>query len=147
MLASLLGVLISVPPLSPGEEHATFHLPPGFRVDLVASEPAVVDPVALAFDAAGRLYVAEMPGYPNGGVGTGEPIQKRRIKRLEGRDGDGVFESSIVFADGLRFPTAVFPWRDGVLVGDAPDLLFLGDADGDGRAEIRKRLYTGFGNR
>jgi putative membrane-bound dehydrogenase-like protein len=147
MFLSLLGLLVAVPPLSPTEERATFRLPSGIRIDLVASEPEVVDPVAMAFDASGRLYVAEMPGYPNGGLGTGEPTRKGRIKRLEDRDGDGVFETSIVFADDLRFPTGVFPWRDGVLVGDAPNLLFVGDSDGDGHAEIRKRLYTGFGNR
>jgi len=146
MLASLAAVILAVPPLSPSEERATFRLPAGFRIDLVACEPDIVDPVALAFDAAGRLYVAEMPGYPNAGVGTGEPTLKGRIRRLEDRDGDGVFETSQIFADGLRFPTGVCPWRDGVLVGDAPDLLYLGDTDGDGRADVRRRLYTGFGN-
>jgi putative membrane-bound dehydrogenase-like protein len=147
MLASIAAVLFAAPPLSPRDEQATFRLPPGFRIDLVAAEPDVVDPVAMAFDADGRLLVLEMPGYPNGGLGTGEPTRKGRVRRLEDRDGDGRFETSIVFVDGLRFPTGVCPWRNGVLVGDAPDLLFFGDADGDGRAEIRRPLYTGFGNR
>src|SRR5436305_5397875 len=84
-------------PLSPREELATFRVPKGFRVELVASEPDVVDPVAMAFDENGRLFVCEMRGYPNGGVGTGE-IASGRIKVLEDADGDGVFERSAVYA-------------------------------------------------
>jgi putative membrane-bound dehydrogenase-like protein len=147
MIAYLLAACLAAPPLSPTEAKAAFKLPPGFRIDCVAAEPDVIDPVAMSFDADGRLYVAEMPGYPNGGIGTGEPNAKGRIRRLEDRDGDGLFETSIVFADGLRFPTGVCAWRNGVLVGDAPDLLFIGDSDGDGKADVRRTLYTGFGNR
>ena len=65
-------------PLSPREELATFRLPRGFRVELVASEPNVIDPVAIAFDEDGRLFVAEMRGYPNGGVGTGQIATGRK---------------------------------------------------------------------
>ena len=68
-------------PLSPGKERRTFQLPPGFRAELVASEPDVVDPVALCFDEKGRLFVAEMPGYPNGGVGTGRIASGRTTRR------------------------------------------------------------------
>jgi putative membrane-bound dehydrogenase-like protein len=131
-------------PLSPREELATFRVPKGFRVELVASEPDVVDPVAMAFDEDGRLYVAEMRGYPNGGVATGN-ISSGRIKLLEDRDGDGVYEHSTVFADGLRFPTSVMPWKGGVLVANAPDLLSFEDTDGDGKADRQRVLYTGFG--
>src|SRR5262249_26403329 len=131
-------------PLSPREELATFHVPKGFRVELVASEPDVVDPVAMAFDEDGRLYVAEMRGYPNGGVATGN-ITSGRIKLLEDRDGDGVYEHSTLFAEGLRFPTSVMPWKGGVLVANAPDLLYLEDTDGDGKADKKRVLYTGFG--
>src|SRR5438552_424225 len=73
-------------PLSPHEEMATFKLPQGFRAELVACEPDVVDPVAIAFDESGRLYVAEMRGYPNAGIGKGN-ISSGRIKLLEDRDG------------------------------------------------------------
>src|SRR5262249_25967482 len=66
-------------PLSPKQEQRTFHLPVGFRMELVACEPNVIDPVAIGFDEEGRMYVAEMPGYPNGGVGTGN-IQSGKIK-------------------------------------------------------------------
>src|SRR5688572_7031780 len=73
-------------PLTPREEQATFRLPKGLTIELVASEPDVVDPVAMAFDEKGRLFVAEMRGYPNGGVGTGQ-ITSGRIRLLEDRDG------------------------------------------------------------
>src|SRR6516225_3260355 len=99
-----------VGPLSPREELATFRVPKGFRVELVAAEPQVVDPVAMAFDEDGRIFVTEMRGYPNAGVATGT-ISSGKIKMLEDRDGDGVYETATVFADGLRFPTAVMPWK------------------------------------
>jgi putative membrane-bound dehydrogenase-like protein len=130
-------------PLSPRDELATFHLPPGFRAELVASEPAVIDPVAMAFDESGRIYVAEMRGYPNGGVATGT-ITSGRVVLLEDRDGDGYYEHSTVFADNLRLPSSVMPWKGGLLVANAPDILYLEDTDGDGRADRRRTLYTGF---
>ena len=68
-------------PLSPREEQATFRVLKGFRVELVAHEPTVVDPVTMAFDEDGRLFVAEMIGYPNEGVATGK-ISSGRIKLL-----------------------------------------------------------------
>jgi putative membrane-bound dehydrogenase-like protein len=131
-------------PLSPREELATFRLPKGLRAELVACEPDVVDPVAIAFDEEGRLYVAEMRGYPNGGIGKGQ-ISSGKIKLLEDRDGDGFYEHSTTFADGLRFPTSVMPWKGGLLVAVAPDIVFFEDRDGDGQAEYRRTLYTGFG--
>ncbi len=130
-------------PLSPGEERATFRLPKGFRIELVAAEPDVVDPVAMAFDEDGRLFVCEMRGYPNGGVATGT-ITNGRIKLLEDADGDGYFEKSGVFADNLRFPSGVMPWRGGLLAAVAPDLLLLEDTKGTGHADRRRVLYTGF---
>jgi putative membrane-bound dehydrogenase-like protein len=129
--------------LSPREELATFSVPKGFRVELVACEPDVVDPVAMAFDEDGRLFVAEMRGYPNGGVGTGRIISGR-VKVLEDRDGDGFYETSRVYADGLRFPTGVMPWRGGLLVANAPDLIYLQESGGRGKADRRRTLYTGF---
>ncbi len=130
-------------PLSPTEEKATFRLAKGFRIDLVASEPDVIDPVAMAFDEDGRLFVAEMRGYPNGGVGTGD-ITSGKVKRLEDRDGDGIFETSTVFAEGLRFPMSVMPWKGGLLVAVAPEIVYLEDADGDGKADRRRVLYKDF---
>lgn len=130
-------------PRSPKEEQATFRLVPGFCTDLVASEPDVVDPVSMCFDERGRMFVCEMRGYPNGGVGTGEET-RGRVKCLTDRDGDGVFETVTTFAEGLRFPMGVTPWKGGVLVAVAPDIIYLEDADGDGRAEKKTVLYTGF---
>ncbi|HVJ82425.1 MAG TPA: PVC-type heme-binding CxxCH protein, partial [Planctomycetia bacterium] len=107
----------------------------------------MVDPVAFAFDHRARLFVVEMPGYPNGGLGDGTPKLAGRIRLLEDKDGDGFFETSGVFARNLRFPTSVCPWRDGVLVADTPDLVFLRDTNDDGVCDQRTVLYTGFGTR
>ena len=129
--------------LSPKEELATFHIAKGFRAELVACEPNVVDPVAINFDEDGRMYVTEMPGYPNDGVATGT-ITSGRIKLLEDLDGDGFYEQCTLFADRLRLPTCAMPWNAGVIVAVAPDILFLKDTDGDGQANSRRTLYTGF---
>jgi putative membrane-bound dehydrogenase-like protein len=130
-------------PLSPRQERATFRVPEGFRVELVACEPNVIDPVAIAFDADGRLFIAEMRGYPNAGVGTGK-ISSGRVKLLEDKDGDGFYETATVYADGLRFPTAVMPWKGGLLVAVAPDLVYFEEVKGRAKADRRRTLYTGF---
>jgi putative membrane-bound dehydrogenase-like protein len=106
-------------------------------------EPDVIDPVAMAFDEDGRIYVAEMRGYPNGGVATGN-LTSGRIKLLEDRDGDGFYEHSTVFADNLRLPSGLQPWKGGLLVADAPSIVYFEDTDGDGKADRQRTLYTGF---
>jgi putative membrane-bound dehydrogenase-like protein len=136
--------LAGPPAKTPDDEKKTFQLLPGFQIDLVASEPQVIDPINMAFDEAGRLFVAEMRGYPNGGVGRGD-IRSGIIKLLEDRDGDGVFETSTVYADSLAFPTGIMPYKGGLLVAVPPNLIYLEDRDGDGKAEVRRTLYTGFG--
>lgn len=130
-------------PLFPRDEQATLRVPKGFRVELAACEPQVVDPVAMAFDEHGRLFVAEMRGYPNQGVGTGK-VSSGRVRMLEDRDGDGFYEKSTLFAEGLRLPTSIMPYRNGLLVANAPDLIYLEDTNGDGKADRRRVLYTGF---
>ncbi len=115
-----------------------FRLPPGFRIELVASEPDVVSPVALAFDERGRMFVSEMPEYPI----SKEPIGK--ITVFEDADGDGRFEKSTVFADHLHFVHGLLPWKGGLIVTSAPDILFFADTNGDNRADVRKVLLTGF---
>lgn len=130
-------------PNTPAEELKTFKIVDGFTVQLAACEPQVVDPVAMAFDERGRLFVAEMRGYPNAGVGTGK-IDSGRIRLLEDRDGDGFFETSTVYAEGLRFPTGLMPYKNGLLVANAPDLIYLQDTDDDGKADKQRVLYTGF---
>ncbi len=111
---------------------------PALMIELVAAEPDVTSPVAIAWDEVGRLYVAEMLDYP---VAT----TAGRIRRLEDRDGDGRFERSTVFAEGLPFPNGVMPCFGGVLVTAAPNIWFLRDQDGDGRADERRVVLTGFG--
>lgn len=130
-------------PLSPREELAAFKVPKGFRVELVASEPDIVDPVAIAFDEDGRLFVAEMRGYPNGGIGKGD-IASGKIKLLTDPDEKGVYRKSTTYAEGLRFPTSVMPWKGGLLVAVAPDIVYFEDTDGDGKADKKRVLYTGF---
>ncbi len=125
-------------PLPPEEALKTFRAAPGHRVELVAAEPAVVDPVAMAFDEDGRLYVAEMRDYPQGPpAGT--------IRLLEDADGDGRMEKSTVFAEGLAYPTSVLPWKGGILAAAAYEVLYLRDTDGDGKADERKTVFAGFG--
>jgi putative membrane-bound dehydrogenase-like protein len=131
-------------PLSPREELASFKIAKSFKVELVACEPEVVDPVAMAFDENGRLFVAEMRGYPNDGVGTGD-VKSGRIRMLEDRDGDGFYETSTLYAEGLRLPTGVMPYKGGLIVCNAPDILYLEDTRNSGRADRRSVLYTGFG--
>ncbi len=126
-------------PQSPAAEQASFQLAdPNLQIELVAQEPEVASPVAIAWDADGRMYVAEMTGYPaSEGLG--------RIRRLEDRDGDGRYEHAVTFCDGMNFPTSVMPYRSGLLVTDAPDILYLEDTNGDGRADVRRVEWTGFG--
>jgi len=126
------------PPFSPDEALATFEIVNGFRIELVAAEPLVTDPVAMEIDEEGRIYVVEMPGYPLDKGGTG------RVKLLQDTDGDGRPDAATLFADSLTLPTGILRWKDGVLVTDAPDVLYFEDTDGDGRADLRRVVLTGF---
>src|SRR5215510_15766256 len=97
----------SVPPYEPNDALKTFNLAEGFRIELVASEPQIVDPVAMTFDAEGRIYVVEMSDYPI----SNEPLSK--IMLLEDRNGDGRYEYSSVFVDNLHYAHGVMPWKKG----------------------------------
>ena len=121
---------------------AALHVREGFRVELVAAEPLVMDPVAIDWDADGRLWVAEMADYPLGLDGKGQP--GGRVRFLEDTDGDGRYDRSVLFLEGLNFPTGVKAWRDGVLVTAAPEIIFARDTNGDGRVDSREVLYRGF---
>lgn len=126
-------------PLPPAEELAKLKLAdPALAIELVAAEPDVISPVAIAWDEDGRLYAVEMTDYPTAAEGG-------RIRLLEDRDGDGRLERSTIFAEGLPFPTSVLPWKGGVLATAAPNLWFFKDTDGDGRADEKRVLLTGFG--
>ena len=127
--------------LSPREALATIRVAPGFRVELVAAEPMLASPVAVAFGPDGRAWVAEMADYPSG---TPDGAPGGRIRCLHDDDGDGLPERSSLFLEGIPFPTGVTPWRDGLLVCAAPDILLARDTDGDGRADDVARVVTGF---
>jgi putative heme-binding domain-containing protein len=116
-------------------------VPPGFRVEVVASEPDLVNPVAMTFDEKGRIWVTESVEYPRHASGPG----RDRIKVLEDTDGDGRADRFTVFAEGLNIPSGIAVGHGGVWVGNAPDILFLQDRDGDGKADTREVVATGFG--
>ena len=129
-----------IPPTEADEAVHTFRIKKGFAIGLAASEPNVADPVSMSFDANGRLYVVEMIGYSER---RGDKVGQVRL--LEDVDGDGHYEKASVFAPGLAWPTAVFCYDGGVFVVVTPDLLYLKDTTGDGVADLRKVIYTGFG--
>ena len=125
------------------KDMAALRLEPGLRIELVAAEPLVVDPVAFAFDEDQVLYVVENRGYPDPAEG-GAPSHLGRIARLEDRDGDGRFDHRTEFANGLTYPNGILPWDGGVFVTSAPDIYYFKDTDGDGIADIQKVVLTGF---
>jgi putative membrane-bound dehydrogenase-like protein len=129
------------PPLSPTEALSRMVVPEGFHVELVASEPDLQNPVAMAFDDAGRIYVTESFEYPRREPGPG----KDRIKILTDSDGDGKVDRVKVFAEGLNIPSGIAVGHGGVWVANAPDLLFLEDTDGDDVADRSTVVVTGFG--
>jgi putative membrane-bound dehydrogenase-like protein len=126
--------------VSPTDALQSFQLADdSLRIELVAAEPLVESPCAMAFDERGRLFVAENRGYPN----MATPPQGH-IAMLEDVDGDGRMDKRTTFADGLTFPNGVIPWRGGLIVTCAPDVLYFKDIDADGKADERKALLTGF---
>ena len=126
--------------LPPDDALKSFELgDPELRIELVAAEPLVASPCAIAFDESGRLFVAENRGYPS----TDNPPQGD-IALLEDTDNDGRMDKRTVFVDGLTFPNGVMPWKGGLIVTCAPDVLYFRDTDGDGRADERRILLTGF---
>jgi putative membrane-bound dehydrogenase-like protein len=115
---------------------------PGFKAELVAAEPLVQSPIAMAWGPDAKLWVVEMGDYPLGIDGKGKPGGK--VKSLESTKGDGRYDKVTVFLDNLPFPTGVLPWRKGVLVTCAPDIFYAEDTDGDGKADKKEVLFTGF---
>lgn len=123
--------------LSPQQALSSFQLPEGFKIELVASEPMIADPVAMEVDENGNMYVLELHGYPLDTSGTG------KIKLLSDTNGDGIPDKSTLFADHLRLPTGIMRWKKGLIVVDVPEVLYLEDSDNDGKADIRKTMLTG----
>ncbi len=129
-----------IPPHAPAEALATFQTLPGFHMEQTAAEPLVHSPVAIDFDENGRMYVVEMIDYSEQ-----DKEFLGAVRVLEDTDGDGRFDKSTVLADKLSWPTAIACFDGGVFVGAAPDIYYLKDTDGDGKADIRKTVFTGFG--
>ncbi|MBX3450308.1 MAG: c-type cytochrome [Planctomycetaceae bacterium] len=141
-----IGDFPRTPPKSPAEAVTTFQLANGFRMELVAGEPLVADPVDIAYDADGRrAYVVEMRGYPLPAKPEDAwPPPIGRIRLLEDDDGDGIYDRSHVFVEGLDWPTSVCVWKNGIFVAAAPDIWYFEDTDNDRVADIKNRVYTGF---
>ena len=129
-------------PLSPQEQLKKFHLPAGFEIELVASEPEIHNPLSINFDAQGRLWVTDTIEYPLPPKGPGRDA----LKVFEDRDGDGRYESVTSLVDGLSMPTGAEPIPGGAIVFSVPSIYGCYDTDGDGRIDRRKVLLTGFGN-
>ena len=130
-------------PLSPEESMKQIVVEPGFRLELFAAEPDVVNPIDMTWDERGRLWVVETIDYPN----EFEPDRRGndRIRILEDTNGDGKADAITLFADSLNIPTGITLANGGAIVAQAPDMLFLKDTDGDGQADVREVLFTGWG--
>ncbi len=147
---SLAEELPRIPAMSSEQALKAFEIQQGFKLELVAAEPDVADPVDACFDERGRMFVAEMHGYPfsqeptrlnpNGG---GKP-DAGIIRLLEDTDDDGQMDRSTKFADSIRWPTSVIFWDGGVFVLAPPKLWYFKDTDGDGVADERRVIFDGF---
>lgn len=127
-------------PLTPEETVKTFQFAGPFKAEVFASEPLVADPVSMVFAENGDAYVVEMAdaNMPDSLKGRGQIVILRDL------DKDGKADTSIVFATGLKEATTVLPWKGGLIVTAAPEILYLKDTTGDGKADIREVLFAGF---
>ncbi|MEO1216690.1 MAG: PVC-type heme-binding CxxCH protein [Bacteroidota bacterium] len=114
-----------------------FEIHPDFRLEAVATEPLVFDPVDMEFDERGEAYVLEMPGYPL-------RDEESRLIHLIDENGDGIYDKRELYADSLFLASSFMPYRGGMLVASPPHLLFLKDEDGDGAADKKEILMEGF---
>ena len=147
---NLEDALPHIEPLPPEKAEESFELLNGFRMELLAAEPLVYDPVAMEYDENGLAYVVEMSDYPYTGPEHDVAWQEQtslpigRVRILEDTDGDGKFDKSDIFADKLSWATGVALWKGGIFVAATPDLWYLKDTDGDRKADVRERVFTGF---
>lgn len=137
----LSAMLPRLKPTAPNESLKSFRVEPGFKIEIVAAEPLVTDAIAMEWDENGRLFVCEMWNYP-GSPRPGEPLG--RVRMIEDTHGDGKYDKATVFADNLKWPSGVFPWDGGVFVISSPDIWYLKDTNGDGVADVREKVFTGF---
>ena len=133
------------PPLSPADALNTFFLPPGYSIELVASEPLVQDPVAIDWDPEGRLWVVEMSGYMRNIAGSNERDPVGRVAVLQDENGDGRMDKRTVFADGLVLARAVKVLDRGVLVGEPPNAWLMRDTNGDLRMDTKELVTNQYG--
>lgn len=131
-------------PLSPEESKKLIHVPAGFKLELFASEPDIINPIDMAWDERGRLWVIETVDYPNT-VREDNGVGDDRIKICEDTDGDGKADKFTVFADKLNIPTSLVFANGGLIVSQAPHFLFLKDTNGDDKADVREVLINGWG--
>jgi mono/diheme cytochrome c family protein/glucose/arabinose dehydrogenase len=133
------------PPLSPGDALKAFKLPPGFRIELVASEPLIQAPVAIKFDADGRIWAVEFVGYMPGTDGKGEDEPVGRCVVLEDTDGDWKMDKRTVFLDKLVLPRAIGFAAGGVLIAEIPKLYYCRDKDGDLKCDEQIVVASDYG--
>ncbi len=131
-------------PLSPEESQQITQVPVDFDLQLFASEPDIINPMSLAWDHRGRLWILESVDYPNE-IQIEEGVGNDRIKILEDTDNDGKADKFTIFADKLSVPTSLVFADGGVIVSQAPHFLFLKDEDGDDKADVRKIIMSGWG--
>ena len=133
------------PYLTAEEQLATFRLPPGYRLELVVGDPVIKEPVAIAFDGDGRMFVAEMRAFMNDLEGTGQREKNGRVSMHWSSKGDGVFDRHSVFIDGLVLPRMILPMDGALLVAetDSNDLHLYRDTDGDGVADKKDLWFSG----
>jgi glucose/arabinose dehydrogenase/mono/diheme cytochrome c family protein len=131
--------------LTAPQEQQTFQLPPGYRMELVLAEPDITEPVCMAFDGNGRLYVAEMTSYMRDIDGTDELTPTSRVSVHWSSKDDGRYDQHRVFAENLKLPRLLLPLADGVLIGetDTNDIFLYTDTNGDGVSDNKKSVYTG----
>ena len=138
-------IIPPAPPLPPAEALKTFRLADGFKLELVASDPLIGDPVAMTIGPDGRMWVVEMRGYMPALDGSGEDAPTGRVVILEDMDGDGRMDHRTVFKDQLIMPRAILLTGDGALIGAPPKLWHCRDTNGDGRADETTEVASDYG--
>jgi glucose/arabinose dehydrogenase/mono/diheme cytochrome c family protein len=144
------GTVAAAPPpaivaMSPEASIATMELPKGYRLEPVLAEPDIAEPVMVAFDGNGRMYVAEMRTYMQDADGTGEMQAVSRVSSHEDTDGDGVYDKHTVFADKLLLPRIMLPLDDRIVIGETntDDLYIYRDTNGDGVSDEKTLWFAG----